>query len=76
MQNVLADKIQSMKQSNPNRKVGVVAFETSLHIIGDGTQPVSVLKQNFNDYEFLLKNGTTSSKDIISKNLESTESSL
>jgi hypothetical protein len=39
VQNVLAEKIKALKETNPHRKVGIVAFESNVYVVGDGTTP-------------------------------------
>jgi hypothetical protein len=38
VQNVLSEKVSKMKAENPNRKVGIIAFESALNVIGDGSK--------------------------------------
>lgn len=77
VQNVLSDKISELKLSNPHRKVGLVAFEGNVYITGDGTTPKQKFgSQNMKDYDWLVKNGSTISKDTLSKSIGETDKHL
>jgi hypothetical protein len=44
-----------MKEKHPERKVGIVSFESRVNIIGDGSAPNLCLNSDLNNYENILK---------------------
>ena len=59
-----------MKESNPNRKVGLVTFTDNVCIIGDASAaPLTLGMEYMNDYNLLLKNGIACAHTSLSKSL-------
>ena len=55
----------------PKRKIGIVTFDSSVDIIGDGNgETIIVSGDKLDDYEFLLKNGYHCSQTSMSRPLE------
>ena len=47
-----------MNRDDKNSKVGLVAFNNEVSIIGDGSQDKQVIGgENLDNYDFLVKNG-------------------
>lgn len=47
-----------MANGAPDRKIGLVCFNSEVQIIGDGTQNSGVIAgDKLNNFEFLLQNG-------------------
>ncbi|TNV82966.1 hypothetical protein FGO68_gene1626 [Halteria grandinella] len=58
VQQTLEGQIKEMREKHPERKVGLVAFDDVVDIIGDGSNEVTQLTQdNYNDFHFVVKNG-------------------
>ncbi len=72
---VLKKSIKQIKDDHPNRKVGIVLFESSIHVIGDGSMKTLIINE-MDNYDYLLKNGITISKDMVSKQIKDTEKAL
>lgn len=54
----IAAQINSMAASNGQRKLGLVAFDHNVQIIGDGVEKSMIIDQNLlNDYNQLLATG-------------------
>lgn len=69
--------MKTLKNENPNRKIGLVIFNNQVTIIGDGTKEAIVVPEaSMMDYNFLLKNGQTISHDMLTNPISATAESL
>ena len=51
-------KIKDLKNKLPNLKVGIVAFNNKVYVIGDGTQESTVIEnEDLKDFKQLIANG-------------------
>ena len=53
----LSAQINAMAEEHPDRTVGVVTFERSVSIIGDGVEKPQNVNVDFNNFEALMENG-------------------
>jgi len=68
-----------MSKNAPNRKLGIVQFESDVSIVGDGSQHPEILSQYspaMNDKEFLIKNGTKQAAVKMTKTISEAKSDL
>jgi uncharacterized protein YegL len=75
VKDVLNKSISQIHNDHPSRKVGIVLFESRVHVIGDGTQD-KLYVDEIDNYDFILKNGKTISENMISKPISQTFNSL
>jgi hypothetical protein len=60
-----------MKKEYPNRKVGLVSFNDTVTIIGDGTQEPSIISgDKLHNYEYLLEHSKKLSSSYLGKNID------
>ncbi len=63
-----------MAKDNPHRKVGLVTFEETVEIIGDGSAPNVILGDEYmNDFDLLKKNGVATASTSFSKPISETQ---
>lgn len=62
-------QVSSAATKSKHRKMGVVAFESGVHVIGDGTQVKQQIydEQSLFDFDFLLKNGAIEANRCMTK---------
>jgi len=66
-------QIDEMHKKYPDRKVGLITFSDLIKVIGDGSQPVITLDQQyFNDYNLMLKNGIAAAATQFTKPIKET----
>jgi hypothetical protein len=66
-----------MQKNNPDRKIGLVTFNSEVTIIGDATkQPQTVAGDKLNNYDFLLQNGVEGASKLFQKSVRETKDQL
>ena len=59
LQSAIDQQIADMANGAQDRKIGLVAFNNEVTIVGDGSQePQTISGDKLSDYDFLIKNGT------------------
>ncbi len=70
-------QLEHMQKATPDRKIGLVTFNSEVTIIGDGTQvPQTIAGDKLHNYEYLLQNGIDSSKTHFVKPVNDTKKQL
>ena len=58
-------QIERVKLENPEKQVGLVTFENSVEVLGDGSQPVrTVPEHELNDFNALIQTGKSFATQI------------
>lgn len=70
----VAGQITAMAGSNGQRKLGLVAFDHEIEIIGDGIEkPMQITDPSIlNNYSMLLQNGETQAGERMNKTVSET----
>ena len=67
VQAAIESQLQSMSISTPNRKVGLIAFNSEISIYGDGSSDPSILTGNkLNNFEICFETGVASQSKLKS----------
>lgn len=62
-----------MSLGAPDRKVGVVTFNSDVQIIGDGSKPPQVITgDKLLNFDWLLENGTKKASELLMKPIKET----
>ena len=74
----IISQINSMFESNGKRKLGIVAFDDTLEIIGDGVEKPHIVNdhQTLNDYEQLFDIGVRQGEEKMRNPISETKESL
>ncbi len=73
VKDVLTKKVTEMAKTHPNRKMGIVLFESQVHILGDGSKEAHMFHSA--DFNVVEKTGISSSA-LIEMSLEFSEQKL
>lgn len=77
VQSAIDSMLEDMQKATPNRKVGIVAFNGEVNVIGDGSSPaVSIAGDKLQDYDFLLNNGIQLGQKLFTKPIKDTQKDL
>lgn len=59
VQSAIDAMLTDMLKATPDRKVGIVAFNGELNVVGDGSKAsVTIAGDKLQDYEYLMANAT------------------
>ena len=61
---VMSKTIEEIRVNHPDRKVGIVLFESAVHIYGDGTKNM-IKADNIDNYDFIVKTGLACGHDML-----------
>lgn len=77
VQSAIDSQLESMHKNNPDRKIGLVTFNSEVSIIGDGSgAPTTIAGDKLHNYEFLLANGVSSAATQFKKSIKETKAHL
>lgn len=77
VQSALTSQIRELKKEYPDKKIGIVTFNSDVTIIGDGSQdPQTVTGDKLNNWDVLMQNGLTEGAKRLSKSLKETSETL
>ena len=77
VQAAIESQVQSLKENEPNKKVGLVTFNNEVNIIGDGSQaPVTINGDKLNNYETIQESGKNSAKSSLDQTVTDTHEKL
>ncbi|CDW73759.1 type a von willebrand factor domain-containing protein [Stylonychia lemnae] len=70
-------QIDEMQRLYPDRKIGIVTFNSEVTVIGDGTQiPITIAGDKLNDYDTLFQSGIQSHQIALRKPIKETKKHL
>ncbi len=77
VQTAIEKQLVDLSNGAPNRKVGIVTFNSDVTLIGDGLLPPKVIAgDKLSDYEALLKIGSEEGAAYVTKGVKDTKASL
>ncbi|CDW82116.1 type a von willebrand factor domain-containing protein [Stylonychia lemnae] len=77
VQSAIEKQLEEMQKCHPDRKIGLVTFNSEVTVIGDGTQiPKTIAGDNLNDYDTLLQSGIQSHQTGLQKPIKETKKHL
>ena len=66
-----------MQKIHPDRKIGLVTFNSEVTVIGDGTQiPKTIVGDKLNNFDELLESGIQSHQTSLQKSIKDTKKHL
>jgi hypothetical protein len=73
----LEAQIDEIKKEHPEKKIGVVTFNSDVTLIGDGSQDQqTVTGDKLNNFDFLLNNGIEQGQKCLTKPVKDTSQGL
>lgn len=77
LQSAIDQQITDMANGAGDRKIGLVAFNNDVTIMGDGSLDPQILSgDKLTDYEYLIKNGTEQGQQRMNKKINETQKKL
>ena len=77
LQSAIDQQISEMANGASDRKIGLVAFNNDVTVVGDGSKDPQIISgDKLNDYEFLIKNGIEQGVERMNNKINETQKLL